>query len=197
MATQPWPLAYCRPATVRRHIAPRTTAGTVSASGFTQRNSVPAHAWVIEFDGIVLKDANDRYYWDQFEAYLDGGAVPVLVPLVSDYRPSLLDGQVSEGASAGETVITINSFFAIPVGQHFSIGERLYRVSSVGSPAGDDYPVTIRPPLREDILLGDPVVFSLPVCRCRLASDDEMALEIDVIGIGRGKVKFVEDPNTD
>jgi hypothetical protein len=189
-----WPVSALRPAKVVRHLAPRTTAGTVSASGFTQRVSVPAHAWTIQYEGIAITNDHDLRTWDWVSGLLDGGATPVLVPLIGEYSGGEDNGQVAANANAGATVITINRTSAILAGYHFQLGEHLYRVASLGTVAGADYQVQIRPALRQDIALGWFAVFLNPACKCRLATDDEMLLELDAMRYGVGKVRFVEDP---
>lgn len=190
-----WPSANLRPAKVTRTVAPRTTAGTVSASGFTQRVSVPVHAWKITFDGILIGSTADLRAWDALAGALDGGANPILVPLIGDGNPP--DGWAVSNAAIGATSIVITRTQPILAGMHFShsLGG-LYRVISVDAVAGSDYTLTIRPPIRHgDFGIGDTANFTTPQCKCRLATDDEMILEIDPARIGTGKVNFVEDPN--
>jgi hypothetical protein len=82
----------------------------------------------------------------------------------------------------------------IEPGQHFSIGERLYRVKSVTySGAGATATITIRPPLREAVPNGSRLEFDFPVCRMRLASDTEMDLSLDQRRLGAPSASFVED----
>lgn len=188
-----WPIETLIPAQITRRVAPRTTAGTVSASGFTQRVSAPAHAWVIEYAGIPVATAAQRAAWDATEALLDGGANAVLVYLPGEGADP--DGTMQGDTTAGDVEVVINRTEPVEAGSHFSIGERLYRVASVVDVDSDDYTVTIRPPLRSDVDNGSDVIFSTLACKCRLMTDDEMALQINSARVGFGNVKFVEDPS--
>jgi hypothetical protein len=199
MPTEPWPIAYLRPRNVTRHISPRTTAGTVSASGFTQRVSVPAQSWTIVYGNILVATAEQLRVWDAYEGYLQGGAVPVLVPLVGEADISgTIGGTVVGATAAGATFITIHRVgAAVVAGMHFSIGERLYRCFGTTSVGGDNYTMSVLPPLREAAAGGAVVVFDNPAVRCRLASDDEMTLQLEPGRMGTATVRFVEDPNDD
>lgn len=190
-----WPDDYLRPAKITRHLAPRTTAGTVSASGFTQRVSVPAHAWTISYDGIVIRDSADLRAWDSLAGLLDGGAVPILVPLLGEDTGGPDEGIIIDSVSAGATRISIGRSVPVWNGYHCQIAEHLYRVVSTYSVVGQTYDVQIRPPLRQNFAFGAQVFFFKPACKCRLATDDEMVLELDSARIGVGKVRFVEDPS--
>lgn len=190
-----WPSAVLKPSKITRHLAPRTTAGTTAASGFTQRVSVPAHAWVIEYDGIVVAGNEAIRTWDYIAAQLDGGSVPILVPLISEYNGGNIEGIVNATASAGSTSVVIYRPIEISAGYHFSIGEYLYRVASITSVSAPNYTLSIRPSLRQDVSSGVAASFISPICKCRLATDDEMRLDLDSARIGIGKVKFFEDVN--
>lgn len=75
-------------------------------------------------------------------------------------------------------------------GQHFSIGERLYRIRTFDADTGT---MTFRPPLREAVAAGTELNFDGPVCRMRLASDDAMDLELALRRFGNPTVNFLED----
>lgn len=192
-----WPIANLRPGTITRQLLPKTTRGTSSLGGLIQRVSVPAHCWAIEYGNIVVSTSTDRLVWDNFEARLDGGSVPVLVQLSSMDVFGSSNGTASVAASAGDTTLVIERIGADPVlvGYHFSIGERLYRVSAVTSTVGDIFTVNIRPPLRDDVSISATINFLALACKCRLASDDEMKMTFNPARIGIGNVKFLEDPS--
>lgn len=78
----------------------------------------------------------------------------------------------------------------IQAGQHFSIGERLYRVRSYDVTSGV---LTFRPPLREAVTSGTKLNFDDPVCRMRLMQDDGMDLELAMRRFGTPTVQFIED----
>lgn len=195
MTTRAWPDTILKPAKITAHLAARTTAGTVSASGFTQRVAVPASAWVITYEGIVVASDEQWLWWNFLPAESDGGANPILVPLIGEVAGATAG--TAAAASAGDTEIVITRV-GVPVlaGHRFSIGERLYVVWQIAGTAGDAYTCKIRPPLREDVAGAAAVEFAKPQCRCRLADDDQMALARDSAGIGVAAVRFVEDPNS-
>jgi hypothetical protein len=215
--TLQWPIATLRPRNITRHIAARTTAGTTAASGFTQRVATPAQAWVIKYDGILLATKAQILAWGALAAALDGGANPILVPLVEGdriVRPTPFDdgtefgdgtsfddlggasGTISGGASAGDTEIDVAMPAGVTIepGEHFTIGERLYRVVVVVGEVADVWTLNIRPPIREDASGGTVVSWGTLWVKCRLASDDQMMMPLDPAGMGVGTVAFVEDP---
>lgn len=190
-----WPHTYLKPAKIIRHLNARTIAGTVANSGFTQRIAPGTHSWNIQYGGIVIWTAEQLRWWDYVEGILDGGANPVYVPLLAEANGGDVNGTVTANQSAGSTSVTLTRTIAIIAGYHFDINGRLYRVVGSVSLGSNNYAVTIRPPLRLNIIAGDAVHFIVPFCRCKLATDEEMILDIDPARQGTGTVKFVEDPN--
>jgi hypothetical protein len=89
--------------------------------------------------------------------------------------------------------ITITAAAQIQPGQHFSIGERLYRVRTIDYTSDTTATITFRPPAREAANLGARLEFDFPVCRMRLASDGEMDLPLDYGRWSFPTVNFVED----
>ena len=81
----------------------------------------------------------------------------------------------------------------IEPGQHFSIGERLYRVRTINYTDATHATITFRPPLREAAGAGAVVDFDDPVCRMRLATDNAMDLELALHRFGQPTVLFLED----
>jgi len=81
----------------------------------------------------------------------------------------------------------------IEPGQHFSMGERLYRVRSVVYTSETAASITFRPPLREATSAGTRLEFDDPVCRMKLAADDAMDLDLALRRFGNPTVNFVED----
>ncbi len=198
MTAEFWPIAYLRPRSITRHIAPRTTAGTVSTAGFTQRVSVPIHSWLITYHDILVGTAEQLRVWDAYEAYLDGGSRPILVQLIGDATTSTPDGTAVGASVVGATTMTVQRIgAAIVPGAHFSIQERLYRLFGVTALGSDQYSFSFVPPLRDAHADAWPIWFNSLHCRCRLATDDEMTLQIDPARMGTATVRFVEDPSSD
>jgi hypothetical protein len=86
--------------------------------------------------------------------------------------------------------VAVNYAGTIEPGQHFSAGERLYRVRSFNPETGA---MTFRPPLREAVASGANLEFDDPVCRMRLATDSEMDLPLNHVVRGMPTVNFIED----
>lgn len=104
----------------------------------------------------------------------------------------VIDVVLDADAAARATTISITVNYAgdIQPGQHFSIGERLYRIRTYDPDTGA---MTIRPPLREAVTAGDRLEFDDPVCRMRLLQDDGMDLELSLRRFGNPTIQFIED----
>lgn len=113
----------------------------------------------------------------------------------SGYVGGVIDVQLSSTIVAGATTgqIAVNYAGAIEPGQHFSIGERLYRVKSIEFSDATAATIKFWPPLREAASIGTRLEFDDPVCRMRLASDREFDLLLDGRRFGNPTVNFVED----
>jgi len=156
-------------------------------------------------------------------ALLEGRMNPILVPLCRAYQPYSPEWQGlyepvphSDGSPFGDgseyqgTVIDVTLASNLPVrgttamiaihvaheiqpGQHFSIGERLYRIRTIEHTGEGAATITFRPPAREAALIGTRLEFDFPVCRMRLASDNEMDLALDYGRWSYPSVNFIED----
>jgi hypothetical protein len=120
------------------------------------------------------------------EAFFDDGS-----GYVGTINSVTLVGALPARAIAGN--ITIAYGGTIEPGQHFSIGERLYRVRTVTYTDATHATITFRPPLREAASAGAVVDFDDPVCRMRLATDSAMDLELALHRFGQPTVTFLED----
>lgn len=89
--------------------------------------------------------------------------------------------------------VTVNSARMIEAGQHFSIGERLYRVRTIDGIVGSTASITFRPPLRQPAEAGDRLEFDDPVCRMKLATDGEMDLPLENRRFASPNINLVED----
>lgn len=109
-------------------------------------------------------------------------------------------GQVIRVLAAGHVAaravsmpISIAYAGTIEPGQHFSIGERLYRVRTVTYETSSTATMTFRPPLREEVTAWTELNFDNPVCRMRLASDQEMDLMLQLRKSSSPTVNLIED----
>lgn len=94
---------------------------------------------------------------------------------------------------AVSATININVAGLIQPAQHFSIGERAYRLRTVVYTSETTATITFRPPLREPVPAGARLEFDDPVCRMKLATDGEMDLPLDSARWGFPTVNFIED----
>jgi hypothetical protein len=101
-----------------------------------------------------------------------------------------VEAAASAAVRASSMTVTVNYAGEIQSGQHFSIGERLYRVRTFDEGTGA---LTFRPLLREAVTTGDRLNFDNPVGRFRLATDKEMDLELLGRRNAMPSVSFVED----
>lgn len=113
----------------------------------------------------------------------------------SEYTGGTMSVELSSGISARAVScnVIINYGGTIEPGQHFSIGERLYRVRTITYTTPTTAAITFRPPLREAAAAGAILDFDDPVVRVRLASDDAMDLELALRRFGNPTVNFIED----
>jgi len=156
-------------------------------------------------------------------ALLEGRVHPILVPMCRGYQPYAPewkglydpvphsdDSPFSDGSEYQSSVIDVTLASNIPVrgttaniaihvaheiqpGQHFSIGERLYRIRTIEHTGEGAVTITFRPPAREAATIGTRLEFDFPVCRMRLASDNEMDLALDYGRWSFPSVNFIED----
>jgi hypothetical protein len=109
------------------------------------------------------------------------------------YVGSLTDVVLAADAAVRATTLMVTVNYAaddIQPGQHFSIGERLYRIRTFDATTGT---MTIRPPLREAVTASDVLNFDDPCCRMRLLQDDGLDLELSLRRFSSPSVQFIED----
>nr|WP_275448477.1 hypothetical protein [Mesorhizobium sp. IRAMC:0171] len=113
----------------------------------------------------------------------------------SEYEGGTMSVELSSGISARAVSanIVVNYGGTIEPGQHFSIGERLYRVRTITYTTPTTAAITFRPPLREAAAAGAILDFDDPVVRVRLASDDAMDLDLSGRRFANPSVSFIED----
>jgi hypothetical protein len=111
------------------------------------------------------------------------------------YVGQTIDARLAGSAAPRAVSASVNIAYGgvLEPGQHFSLGERLYRLRTVAYTSPTTAAITFRPPLREAAALGDRLEFDNPVCRMRLATDDAMDLELAMRRFGNPTVNFVED----
>lgn len=215
-----WPVHALAPKDVAFDISPRSLASPSSVSGFGQAVASDAGIWKATLGGVIIRRREHTLAWRAIDNLLEGRLNPILVPLCRGYQPvptggealyrpaphsddGLFDdatgyiGRVIDVKTVGSMALravsgTVSVSYAgrIEPGQHFSAGERLYRVRSFNADTGA---ITFRPPLREAVPSGANLEFDDPVCRMRLATDDAMNLELTLRRFGNPTVNFIED----
>lgn len=216
-----WPVNVLAPTTVNFDIAPRTLAGPSAVSGFTQVSSSSAGIWRFTLANIPVYTKAHALTWRAIDAILEGRLGTILVPLCRGYQPTPAgadyapvpfsdDATFGDGSEFQGSAINVQLTTAIIVGavsasvsisyadtlqpgQHFSLGERLYRLKSVIYTSNTTADIKFTPPAREAASAGDRLEFDDPVCRMRLASDMEMALPLEMRRLANPTVNFLED----
>lgn len=218
-----WPVGILPPRNVGFDIAPRTLSAPPSIAGATQVIASDAGIWKATFGDVRVSGADAVLTWRAIATLLEGRTGKILVPLCRGYQPVLGDpadlydavphdddtlfdddtGHVGSTTSvhfvSGASVRAVAATVAIDYGgtlqpgQHFSVGERLYRLRSVSYVNDTQASITFRPPLREAAPAGTWLEFDDPACRMRLASDAEMDLELQMRKWGTPSLSFVED----
>lgn len=104
---------------------------------------------------------------------------------------TLLSAVAARAVTATFNIVVVGA--SLQPGQHFSLGERLYRMRTVTRTSPTQATVTFRPPAREAVAAGTRVELDNPVSRMRLASDNEMDLPLDYGRYSFPTVNFIED----
>lgn len=215
-----WPCEVLRPQTVAFDIAPRSLAAPPSVSGFGQVVASDAGIWKVTFGNLLVRSRSAVLAHRAIANLLEGRLNPIVVPLCRGYQPKpdgaddLYDavphsddaffsddtgyvGRVVDVVTAGSWAaravsgfVTVHYAGQIEPGQHFSAGERLYRVRTFDAETGA---ITFRPPLREAVPSGTNLEFDDLVVRVRLADDAGMDLELALRRFGNPTVQFIED----
>lgn len=218
-----WPVGILPPRNVGFDLAPRSLSAPASIGGATQVVASDAGIWKATYGDVRVTGIDAVLTWRAIAALLEGRAGQVLIPLCRGYQPVIRDpadlydevphdddtffdddtGYVGAttfvhfaSAAAVRAVsasVTIGYGGTLQPGQHFSVGERLYRLRSVSYVTGAQASITFRPPLREAVAAGTRLEFDDPVCRMRLASDAEMDLELQMRRWATPTLNFVED----
>ena len=141
--------------------------------------------WICE-QNILVHDRDGLLQMQAFEAAMDGGLEPVLVPRYIGETGPIPPGVhwpvtiTAAAAAKRATALTLNVSQAAPLqaGVVFSIdhpgsaGRRKYVVRSAAAASGGSQAVTIRPPLREAITAATALDFIAPSCPMRLTNPE-------------------------
>jgi len=196
-------------------------SGPVSQAGVSDVISGDAGFWRATYASVIVTSRDRVIVWRALAAKLQGRLNPILVPYCSAYQPIMKGVSVSSvphddgttfddgtGYAGNKTHVfltadvpvravscTVNVVAAdtIQPGQVFSLGERLYQITDIVDVSGSTKQISFLPPAREAVPADTELEFTNPVCRMRLASDDAMAIDLDLNKRGFPTVDFVED----
>jgi hypothetical protein len=119
------------------------------------------------------------------------GTAPMDVQVIS----AVADGAFTAGATNVSIRLVIGS--QLQPGHQFSCGERLFRIAKILSEVEDTgnsiYYVRLALPVRDAVADGASLNFDNPMFRAVLATDGEMALDLDMMKRGRATLNWVED----
>lgn len=222
MPTPLWPYNALPLERFAFNLAPRNLRGPSSVSGVSQIVSQDAGLWQASIGRVYLPDLVSKRLWAALDALMEGGMHPILIPYYVQDRPILpewkplyrpvrhsdlslfSDGTAYQGGVVDVVLATnvpvrgttagihINVGHELQPGQHFSFGERLYRLRTVEYTSENAATITFRPPAREAVTIGERLEFDFPVCRMRLAGDSQMDLE-HTPTISSRTARFIED----
>lgn len=209
-----WPRKLLPPQNPMFHVSPMNVSGPLSQDGQGDVIAGDAGFWKVTFGSVVVTTTDRVKTWRAIAAMLQGRLEPILVPYCGAYQPRLTapvdvphsdgtpfsDGTKYEGMSTavylvgdlvrGVTNCVVNVVAAgeIQPGHVFSFGERMYEIRRIV-----DNTFYFNPPLRDPVSSGTQLNFDNPVCRMRLASDNEMQLQLEGNRRSFPNVNFVED----
>lgn len=203
------------------NLVSRSLTGPASISGLSQAVASDAGLWKATFAEVRVRGRDPVLAFRAIGALLEGRQSAILVPLCRGYQPtadaSLFDAVphddeslFSDGSGyvGGGTLVTLAADAAVRAtqvgivqhygeqiqpGQHFSIGDRLYRVRSVTTTGEGAATITFRPTLRGAASAGTELNFDDPICRMKLLDDAQMDLDLQMRRVGRPTVSFIED----
>ncbi len=192
------------------------------ATGAEQITASDAGRWKATLGGVRVGDGARRKLFRALQSLLEGGLTPILIPLCgadqpfpagaaktrtplphgdgsffsdgTGYAQDVIAVTLAAGAARRATELSVTKVQAgdLEPSHHFSIGERLYRIKAVQAQSASAATLTIWPPLREAVPAGAALRFDSPVCRMRLASDQEMDLELALRRSASLSIRFVE-----
>lgn len=218
-----WPRRLLTPQQPRPHyLSHMNISGPVSQAGVSDVISGDAGFWRASYGSVVVTTPDRVKTWNAIRAILRGRLVPILVPYCGRSYQPIIDGYKrtpvphSDGSTFSDgsryvgdgTKVVLASDVAVRAvsctvnviaadvlqpGQVFSLGERLYEINAVTDITDTLKQVSFLPPAREAVKADTELNFTNPVCRMRLASDDAMAMDLDINRRGFPSVDFVED----
>ena len=132
--------------------------------------------WRILFGAIPVRTRANILTWRALEAECAGRGKTIAIPIY--------DGKRAPWSSTPGGSIATESVSAVAAGMHFSLADRLYRITSVDDES-NVFDCTIWPKVRDAWPAGQALEFLRPLCRVRRTHDLGMSLDLD--GLKRGE----------
>lgn len=196
-----WPFDNLKPRHIGIYPCAATIGGGVALTKKEPAIDSGAGYWRIEYGSIPILDRAHILLWRKMELLFEGRARVVSILIFDGKRApwlgapgSAITATANASAAVGATSMSINvtSGGALKKGMHFSPVGRLHRITKINSTVGSVYGVNVWPKLREAVASGTALEFRRPTCRVRLASDDGMALRLELLRFGDPSVTFEE-----
>lgn len=199
-----WPFALLQPTAVGIHMVPATIGGGSDIAGGHEETTATANGfWRVTYSGIRVHDRDQVLKLRELAAVLEGGAGVICIHAYDGKRaPWLTVGDTIVASSVGAFTaggtsgsIRVTSGGVLRPGMFWSWEDRLYCLKTVGTPTGSPpvYPVTVFPNIRAEIADGELLEFTRPMVRARLANDEALNLELDLLEHNSLSLEFEED----
>lgn len=191
-----WPATLLVPADAKLSPLVANSSGGQAFGGSEQIVGNTPGRWKLELNNIYLSSAAQIGAWHQVEGALNGRANTVLVPIYDYPRapwPVVRGKQITTGSpiaafvTADVPVGAVTASIEVQVGselqgyEHFGFNQKVYRLTTILSvDTGGAYPiysVKFKLPCRALIPSGSAIDFNDPMLRCRLDTDDAMAIK--------------------
>lgn len=202
------------------NLAHRNLRGPSSISGITQTVSSDAAIWHASLGPVFLDRVERRRLWSALGVIMEGGLVPILVPIYSLDRPlppeaeglglydpvPYGDGSLfSDGTGYVNRVIDVVCAedaarravrMKVTVNYAAAIEPGMHfsvgeRLYRIRTFDPDTGEMTFRPTLREAVAAGTDLEFDQPVCRMKLLQDGGMDME-ETATVSMPTVTFIE-----
>lgn len=195
-----WPVDDLRPRWIGIHPCAAPIGGGVALTAKEATIDSGAGHWRIVLGAIPVKTRTNILIWRGLEAECEGRGRTFAIPIYDGKRApwpgtpgGAIDAESVGEVPVGSTGVQIlpNDIADIQAGMHFSVADRLYRITRVD---GDStvFDCTIWPEVRDAWPAGQALEFRHPLCRVRLADDLGMSLELDGHKRSECTVEFVE-----
>jgi hypothetical protein len=195
-----WPFDDLKPRDIGIYPCASPIGGGIALTGKEPVIDSGVGYWRIVLGAIPVKNRTNILIWRSLEAQAEGRGRTFAIPIYDGKRapwPDIpggaIDAESVSDVQAGATTIQIFPIDIgdISVGMHFSVADRLYRITRVDGESSL-FDCQIWPSVREAFPAGMTLEFRRPLCRVRLASDDGMSLELDQHKRAEATVEFVE-----